>query len=120
MAFADPQSLTIGSAVSLPRVLTDSQSAGYQAADQSASLQINQQATRAGRLRHNLQARRRKISTDVLTDVKSYIDMGISVTIDRPAAGFTEAEALELVTAVTTWLTASTNANAKKLMGGES
>jgi len=39
--------------------------------------------------------------------------------VDVSNQGFTLAEQTQLITGLTTWLTASTNANAIKLLGGE-
>ncbi len=123
MALSDPQSVTLGSAISLPRITTGTMSAEYKAADGNATLYISHSryvSKGEARIRSLVKVTRRKISTDVLTDVKSYIDSSISITINRPEVGFTEAELLELVTGSSTWLTASTNANAKKVLGTES
>jgi hypothetical protein len=119
MALADPQSVTIGSAFSLPRTTTDKSSAVYTSSDSSASLFVSHTLAK-GRRRSYVQIKRRKISTDVLTDVKSFISAGVSVVIDRPEVGFTEAELIELVAGITGWLTAGTNANTKKVLGLES
>jgi hypothetical protein len=119
MAFTDPQSVTLGSAVSLPRIKTGPLDAEYVSADGATRLLISHQVAK-GRRRTLIKVTRSKISTDVLTDVKSQISASINVTYDRPEVGFTEAELLELVTGVSTWQTASTNANAKKALGLES
>lgn len=46
MALADPQSITVGSAVSLPRTLTDRTSAEYTSADGTISLLVSHQVTK--------------------------------------------------------------------------
>jgi len=119
MALADPQSITIGSAVSLPRTVTDNTAATYTSADGTISLLVSHQV-KGGRRRTLVKAGRKKVSTDALTDVKSEIGSVINISIDRPNVGFTEAELIELVTGATTWMTASTNANLKKVLGLES
>lgn len=119
MALADPQSITIGSAVSLPRTLTGSTQAEYTNADGSIGLLVSHQV-KNGRRRTLVKANRKKVSTDPLTDVKSEIGSVINISIDRPNVGFTEAELIELVTGATTWMTAGTNANLKKVLGLES
>lgn len=119
MALADPQSVTIGTAVSMPRTITDRQSAQYAASDGSSSLVISHLTPR-GRRRSLVKVTRKKITTDPLTDVKSEISASINITLDRPAAGFTEAELLELCTGSFGWGSASTNANFKKVIGMES
>ncbi len=119
MALADPQSVTLGSAVTLPRTITDKMSAQYTSADGTTQLLVSHQIVK-GRRRSLVKIGRKKVSTDVLTDVKSEITAGISVSIDRPAVGFTEAELLELLSGFNTWGSASTNANFKKVLGIES
>lgn len=119
MSLADPQSLTVGSAVSLPRTTTGEKSAEYTSADGTIGLLVSHQIVR-GRRRTLIKASRKKVSTDVLTDVKSEIGAVINISIDRPNVGFTEAELIELCTGATTWMTASTNANLKKVLGLES
>jgi hypothetical protein len=119
MSLADPQSLTVGSAVSLPRIQTGQTSAEYTSADGTISLLVSHQTTK-GRRRALVKATRKKVTTDALTDVKSEIGAVINVSIDRPAAGFTEAELVELCTGAFTWATTGTNANLKKVLGQES
>lgn len=119
MALADPQSITVGSAVSLPRTETGATQAKYTSADGTISLLVSHQQVK-GRRRSLSKASRTKVSTNVLTDVKSEIGAVINISIDRPAVGFTEAELIELCTGAFTWLTASTNANLKKVLGMES
>jgi len=119
MALADPQSVTIGTAVSMPRVRTGESSATYGAADGTSDLTVTHQVAK-GRRRSLIRVSRRKVSTDVLTDTKSEIGAVVNISIDRPGVGFTEAELLELVSGAFGWGTASTNANLKKVLGLES
>lgn len=119
MALADPQSVTLGSAVSLPRTTTGNTSAEYTSADGAASLLVSHQVVK-GRRRSLIKVTRKKVSTDPLTDVKSEIGAVINISIDRPGVGFTEGELIELATGAFTWNTASTNANLKKVLGLES
>lgn len=119
MALADPQSITLGSAVSLPRIHTGDMSAQYVAADGTASILVSH-VVKSARKRSLVRADRKKVSANVLTDVKSEIAAVVNISIDRPVTGFTEAELIELVTGAFSWLTAGTNANLKKVLGLES
>jgi hypothetical protein len=119
MALADPQSITVGSAVTLPRIVTGEKSAQYANADGTIELLVSHQVVR-GRRRTLVKAGRKKVSTDPLTDVKSELGAVINISIDRPAVGFTEAELIELCTGAFGWNTAGTNANLKKVLGLES
>lgn len=119
MALADPQSVTLGSAISHPRTRTDATSAEYTSADGTSSLLVSHQVAK-GRRRSLIKITRKKVSTDVLTDMKSEIGAVINISIDRPGVGFTEAELIELFSGANTWASASTNANLKKVLGLES
>lgn len=119
MALADPQSITLAAAISLPRIQTSGLASEYVSADGTANLQVSHRVVR-GRRQSLVRVSRKKVSTDVLTDTKSEIEAIVNFTINRPAVGFTETELIELVTGVSGWLTASTNANAKRVLGLES
>lgn len=119
MALADPLSVTIGSAISLPRVTTEPMSATYWSADGAVSLTVSHQI-RNGKRQTLVRLLKKKITTDPLNDVKSEIPMIVNISVNRPNVGFTEAELIELVTGAFTFLTAGTNANLKKVLGLES
>jgi hypothetical protein len=119
VALADPQSITLSAANSLPRTLTGPQSAEYTNSDGTVSLLVSHQLVK-GRRRSLVRIQRKKVTTDPLTDIKSEIGAVINISIDRPGAGFTETELVELFTGANTWLSAGTNANAKKVLGMES
>lgn len=121
MALADPQSVTVGTATSLPRVITDNMAATYRNLDGSIVLDVSHQEVRnTKRLRTRVRVLRKKVTVNPLSDVKSEIDSAVTVVIDRNNAGWTETELIELITGVSGWLTAGTNANAKKVLGLES
>jgi len=118
--FTDPQSATIGSAVSLPRLTLDNFVGYFASSDGIFDLRLSHFFPK-GRKRSVTKMSRKKISTNPLSDLKSEESCGITITIDRPSSNsFTEAELIELITGQFTWLTASTNANLKKLLGLES
>ena len=119
MALADPQSVTIGSAQTLARVLTNPQDAVYQSADGVYFLKVKHQVTKS-RKNSLISLGRKKVTTDPLTDIKTEIAATVNTTISRPLAGFTEAELLELLTGSNGWGSAATNALWKKVIGLES
>jgi hypothetical protein len=45
--------------------------------------------------------------------------MSVGLTIDTPVAGYTVAEAKQIVDALAAWLSASSGANTTKVLGGE-
>lgn len=118
--FTDPQSITLGAAVSLPRITLDNMSGTFLAADATVEFAVRHYLPNS-RKRSVIKLTRKKISTSPLTDLKSEESASITITIDRPkAVAFTETELLELISGSSTWLTAGTNANAKKMLGLES
>jgi len=120
MAFADPQSVTLGSAISMPRITLDNLSGTFAPADSTSELAIRHYLP-GNRKRSVVKISRKKISTSPLTDLKSEESASITITIDRPKSNaFTEAELIELATGFNTWFSAGTNANLKKLLGLES
>lgn len=119
MALSDPQTVTIGSSQTLARILTGAQNASYQSADGAFFVNVSHEVTKT-RKRSLVQVGRKTITTDALSDLKSEIVAKLNLTFDRPLAGFTEAELLELLTGANTWLSASTNAIAKKVLALES
>lgn len=118
MALTDPQSLTVaGLPVTLPRTEQDRTANGYTNADGTLKLTVSHQYGR--RNRSIIRIDSNKISADALTDVKMKLSSSVYILIDRPTAGFTVAELKDVSLALTTWITAATNANLVKVLGGE-
>lgn len=121
MALADPQSVTIGSAVSLPRTGSGLNAGAFTSSDGNAKLEISHQFSRNSRVRRTARLTHRKIAADPLAaDRNLEYSMTTYVVFDVPLVGYTVAEAVQVGTGLTTWLTASTNANMTKVLGGES
>lgn len=119
MAFSDPQSVTIGSAISLPRTGQAIDSGAFTAAEGTTALTISHQ--RGKRVRRTARIRYDKIVADpIVTGTNLRVSAGVYIVLDVPVNGFTTVEQVQIITSLTTWLTASTNANATKLVGGES
>lgn len=119
MALADPQSITVGSATSLARILTGTQDASYSNADNTIVLRVSHTVNKNRKL-SLVSLSRKKTVTDDITDMKSQAVATLNLTFIRPITGFTEAELLELSTGVTGWGTASTNANFKAVLALQS
>lgn len=120
MAYSDPTSLTNdGTAVSLPRVMTGTTVGRFVAADAAHEVTIDPRST-AARRRNVARYYRRRTGVDpqVPTLTTQFQSM-VSVTIDRPRVGTTDAEIEKDLVALIGWLTANTNANLKKLVAGE-
>jgi hypothetical protein len=120
MAYLDPQSVTIdGTAISLPRVLTGTTVGRFVSADAVNELTIDPRGS-AKRRRNvaRLYSKRTAVDPQVPTATIPVQSM-VSITIDRPSAGVTDAEIEKDLLGLLAWLTASTNANLKKLVAGE-
>jgi hypothetical protein len=120
MALSDPQSVTINSvAVSLPRVTTGENSAGYRSADGFADMQISH--TYGRRNRHRIRLHHSKVAADPLSPALNRpFDMSVNIVFDVPDTGYSLTEQKQIVDAITAYLTASSGANVTKLLGGES
>lgn len=121
MAFADPQSVTIGTvpgAVSLPRVNGVGELGKFSNYDAKTVLTAG--TTYGKRTRHSARLTYSKIVTDPLIATTNVLVLGgITVSIDVPPTGFSATEQKELAVALLTYLTASSNAALIKLIAGE-
>lgn len=119
MAYSDPQSVTIGSAISLPRTGQGIDTGKFTSADGTTELVVSH--SRGKRVRRTARVNYAKVVADpIVTGTNLRVSASVYIVADVPVNGFTTAEQVQLITALTTWLTASTNANATKLVGGES
>lgn len=119
MALADPQSVTVnGGAQSLPRTSTAANASSYTKDDGTVAMAVSHNYGK--RYRRTARVTSNKITTDpLLTNVNVRVSASAYVVLDVPPSGFTAAEQKELLLALATWLSASTGANAAKLVGGE-
>jgi hypothetical protein len=118
MAYTDPQSVTIGTAQSLPRTGQGLDSGTFTKDDGTVALRVSH--SRGKRVRSTARVDFAKIAADpLITGTNLRLGASVYVVVDRPVNGFTPAEIVQVITGLTTWLTASTNANATKLVGGE-
>jgi hypothetical protein len=118
--FTDPQSVTIGSALSLPRVGISGNSGSFLKDDGTAGLSVAHSTSKSNRRRSTVRVDFSKIAADpLLTGTNLRLSASVYIVLDRPINGFTVAEQVQIITGLTTWLTASTNANATKFAGSE-
>jgi len=119
MALADPQSVTIaGVTSSLPNTGDDRNSSEYTSADGNVKLSVSH--AYGSRRRRVVRLDQTKIAADpLLAGVNVKASQSAYVVIDVPITGFTAVETKDLVVALTTALTASTNALITKVVGGE-
>jgi len=119
MAYADPQSVTVnGSASALARTSFGSNSGAFTKDDGTVKLEVSHQYGK--RTRRSARVTTSKIASDPLNATQNLrLSASVYIVVDVPVGGFTATEQKDLITSLTTWLTASTNANALKLVGGE-
>ena len=121
MAFADPQSVTIGTtpgAVSLPRVNTGSDVGRFANYDSKVALEVS--TAYGKRTRHVARLDFSKVVTDPLIATTNVLASGrVTLTVDVPPTGFSAAEQKDLAKALIAHLTASTDAALIKLIAGE-
>jgi hypothetical protein len=121
VAFADPQSVTIGTtpgAVSLPRVNAGSDIGQFRNYDSKTVLTVGSTYNR--RTRHTARLQFGKVVTDPLVATTNVLAEGsVTVTVDVPPSGFSATEQKELAKALLTFLTASSDAALIKLIAGE-
>jgi hypothetical protein len=121
VAFADPQSVTIGTApgaVSLPRVNTGSDVGKFSNYDAKVDLEVS--TAYGKRSRHVARLTYRKVVTDPLVSTTNVVASGtVTMTIDVPPSGFSALEQKDLAKALIGHLTASSDAQLIKLIAGE-
>lgn len=119
MAFSDPQSATVNSvATSLARINSGTVVGKFLSADNSVELDIDPRGT-TKRRRSSAKLYIRPVVTDPITGLARQEQFMVSITVDRPLTGVTDATALDALKALTTWGSASTDSNYKKLIAGE-
>jgi hypothetical protein len=120
MAFSDPQSVTINAvAQSLPRVSSGVNTGTFQKEDGNVILSLVHGYGR--RNRRSVRLQQKKTAADpLLSGVFQDVSMSVTITVDSPKVGFTNAEVKYVVDALTGYLTASSGARVTQLLGGES
>jgi len=118
MAFADPQSLTIGgSAVSLARIVTNPTSSKYITSDGMHELEISQSG---GNTLGSLVRLTVYKNVTLPGGAVKRVPANVGITFKRDSVGsFTNSELVAELTTVVTWLSASSYANGLKLAARE-
>lgn len=119
MAFADPQSVTIGSAISLPRVSSAPSSGGFRSNDANTNLVVNH-SYGPKLTKHYISLKQRKIAPDPLISAQNIVyEMTVQLIVTVPLTGFTVPQQKEVVDALWGNLNATSGLNMTKLLGGE-
>jgi len=117
--FADPQSVTIGSALSLPRIGSGLNSGVFQTADGLAKMSVTH--VNGKRNRHTARIDLAKVAADPLIAAQNLrYSASFYVVLDVPTVGFSVGEQISLITGLTGNMAATSNANWTKFIGGES
>ena len=120
MALADPQSITIGSAISLPQFEPSPHSTTYQSSDGLVKLTVNQSI---GKDTINTMVRVDKtvIAADPVSAINKSLTGSVWFVYKFPVKnfGFTETDKINMFTGLTTLLSASTNAVLKQVLAGQ-
>lgn len=119
MAFSDPQSVTIGgTTTSLPRT-SSSPFGEFLSADGAISMQVKH--TRGNRVVSTASIKVNKVAADpYVSGVNRPVNAVVNISINHPVQGFSATELLDIYKGLAANLAATTDANAKKLLGLES
>jgi len=118
MAFANDQTVTVGTdEVTLSRVFTGTQTGLFKSADGSLEIEVTPSVSKNGR-RHTVARLRRRTTTEdpLVGTVNIRVEDYVSLNINRPSDGISDADAIELAGALTSWLDP---ANLAKLVNGQ-
>jgi len=117
--FTDPQSVTINAiAISLPRTSAGQNVGTLTSNDGATKLDIA--STYGKRIRRTIALTVKKYSTDPTDSSRNIpVSATIRITVDQPLQGYTVADLQFAVLGLIGNLTASSNANIGKLLGGE-
>jgi len=119
VAFSDPQSVTVNAvARSLPRILNGTKVGTFVTADGITTLTLDPTGTKSRRVA-KASVRENVNVTDAQTGLVSVQNHSFTIIANRPMTGISDTVAEQLAAGLITWLTASSNANLKKLLAGE-
>lgn len=119
MAYADPQSVTVGGVTTpLPRTSSGPASGAFSSADGNLVLDVSHLYGK--RNRRTIRLTQSKIVSDPLVPAQNRpVSASAYLVVNTPANGFTVAEAKALADGLLAYLTASTGAKVTQLLGGE-
>jgi hypothetical protein len=117
--FTDPQSVTIdGTAISLPRVSAGVNVGALSSNDGATKLDIAHSYGK--RVRRTMAITVKKYATDAANPSQNIpVSSTVRITVDQPVQGYTVDELKAVIVGFFANLTASSNANIVRLLGGE-
>lgn len=112
----DPQSIKYGTnaAISLPRVPAPAGQGAFASPDNTSRITITH--LNGKRSRTSIRLRHAKTAPDPLTAINTEFSLSVTLSLDTPLRGYTEAEMLEVVSAFQATCSADL---VKRLLGGE-
>lgn len=118
MSLADPQSITIGSAITLPRVSDDGFKSQYFSADRLVRETVSSQYTTgsSGRTKTLVRVDKDVIAADPISALNKSLTGSVYVVLDFPLIGFSVADKIAMFTGLSGQLTASTNSVLTKVL----
>jgi hypothetical protein len=121
MALTQPLALTIGSALSLPRITDDGMKGEYWTADRMVRETVSHAVTRgaSGRTRSLVRVDKDVVAADPITAINKTLTGSVYTVFDFPLWGFSEADKIAIFAGLNTQLTASTNAILKQIIALE-
>lgn len=121
MALTDPQVIAVNGVNKSMPLISRGASTLYKMFDDAFRLTIKHvpftEKDKKPRVRHTITFEQRKLVTDPITSTVDWDSVRVSVQIDRPQVGFTDAEISHMETGLAAWLDA---AMVTKIFGGES
>lgn len=120
MAFADPQSITIsGVTTSLPRIGSGIGIGGFSSSDSALVVDVRHAPSRT-RTSRTIGITTKKYVADPLRPADNVpVQATIRLVVNQPVQGFTPADLQAAIIGFLNSLTASSNLNITKLLGGE-
>lgn len=120
MALADPQALTIGSALTLPSLQISPNTTLYQTSDGQVALTVSQTIGKDN-ISTMVRVDKTVVAADPISTLNKSLTGSVWFVFKFPIKnfGFTEADKIAIYTGLTTQLAASTNAVLKKVLAGE-
>lgn len=119
MAYSDPQTITINAVPFVSaRVITEPRKSVF--VDPTGVVRLTPSQVANGRLSHVVTLGQSKIAADPISAVNKQIAASWQFSAIRPLVGFSTTEMVNGLTALVTWLSASSYANGIKLFNGES
>jgi len=118
MSLADPQSITIGSAISCARVSDDGFKSQYFSSDRLVRETVSSQYTTgsSGRTKTLFRVDKDVVAVDPISALNKSLTGSVYVVFDYPLLGYTTADKIAMFTGLSSQLTATSNTVLTKIL----